>query len=319
MVIPQILLVIIFFHLNVDAKLPEFICQVDQDGGCRFENVILTKSQPNWQPVANTSDYSSVVDIQIQWSVIPVLTHDICRTFPSIKRFWLYSQHVEEIHENAFENCTKLEIIALVGNPLLTKVPRGLFKNTQRLGTLHIFDNQIQNFELGTFDNLTYLQYLDVKGNNLTIFQPKLLKNNRNLQKLLIYSNELSELDTERLLEYVPKLDYISFNDNEISCVRMVEMVKSLRSRKIYVATNTSIPKKMRYYTQQKVFKDYICNPDVSWSAAHYRKQKDTVHDDENIVKKVKELEERLSIIEEKLDAILVLLSRPSTTEGIPT
>lgn len=77
-----------------------------------------------------------------------------------------------------------------------------------------------------------------------------------------------------------------------------------------------SFPSKTRYYTQQKVFKDYVCNPDASWSAAHCRKNEDFVGKSavQALTEKVKEVENRLSSIEETLNKVLhiLLASLPS-------
>lgn len=171
---------VLFCITLVNAKLPTFMCQVDQYGGCLFNDIVLSESQPNWQPTANTSDYSLIKNVQFTGCVIPVLTSDICRTFRSITKFWLYSQHVRRIPADAFNNCTKLEIISIVGNPL-TKISENTFKKVQRLSTLHMFNNQIGHFDSATFDKLTQLEYLDVSGNNLTKFLADLLHKNRRL------------------------------------------------------------------------------------------------------------------------------------------
>lgn len=98
-----------------------------------------------------------------------------------------------------------------------------------------MFNNQIRHFDRSTFDKLTQLEYLDVR----TKFPADLLHKNRRLQNLLVYSNDLSDFHSEKLVELLPFFDYISFNDNEISYARMVEMVKHLKSKNIYVVTNT--------------------------------------------------------------------------------
>lgn len=126
--------------------------------------------------------------------------------------------------------------------------------------------------------------------NNVTEFSPELLRNNENLKQLDIYSNYLSDLEVEQLVEFLPNLLVLHFGDNEVSCMRLFEANKFLTSKKItlnYIGSS-----KIRYYPQETVFNGLKCNTDISWMVSNYRKE------NSKISQRIEKIDGKISIMD---------------------
>lgn len=185
---------------------------------------------------------------------------------------------------------------------MIERIPRATF-NKGQIAQIFLDGNRIQVLDCW-LQNLTRLTELSVSGNNLTEFDPRLVMYNHKLKILHLTSNDLSDLNVERIVKNHKKLKKLYFDDNEISCVRAVNIIKFLDSHN--VASNSFAKFKVRYYTQKGVFGQYKCNGDVEWMAANYRKN------DKNTMLKLleteKEIEKRLRTNEMRLQQIFLVL-----------
>jgi hypothetical protein len=229
---------------NISVKKPTFRC-FDVAYMCTFMNVILTEEEPEWDPVAESE--RPWISVQFKNSSISVFTNDVCRVFPKILYLHLAFTNIKEIRGDAFDGCSKLEGIGINSN-FITKL------------------------DINTFRSLQGLNYLELSGNNLTSFPMELIKNNPNLVNLILNSNELSDIEENKLLKYAPQLYDFGFDDNEISCVRVAEIDKNLKARG--VTFHTYLIVKQRYYQKMKV-NGHICLSDVDYAATLYRKNTD--------------------------------------------
>lgn len=246
---------------------PVFTCKRVGDV-CTFENVVLTSTNYNWAPTAD--NVNLVGNVKFTSSFMPVLTESLCDAFPALHTLQLYYLNIQEVAEGAFYNCRNLKVLKLHRNSIKGFHPN-TFSNTKNIKELYFPFNRIARFDLNTFQELQELTDLDLGGNNLTEFSPKLLQFNQKLVNLHLPYNDLSDLEVEKIVDSHPNLKLLRWEDNEVSCNRAVDALNYLRSKNIAYTIYTS-DYKVRYYPTQMVFDWFICNPDISWMAAEYRK-----------------------------------------------
>lgn len=204
-----------------------------------------------------------------------MITKNICETFPALIEIDLYRIDLAEIKPDAFYACANLTILLLQQNRI-KQIPSDAFGHLKNLELLQMSDNQLKELDSGLFANLPKLDHLDVSANNLTNFAPQLLQSNKALKHVALEANDLSDVAVEHLAEVLPNLKQLEFDNNEISCTRVVEITEFLLANQIHYNSMHQYTHKTRYYEQEilSLHKGLICNPDVSWMASNYRKQK---------------------------------------------
>lgn len=236
---------------------------------CTFSKVILNETHYEWIP---TSDDSDVVrTVEFSDSTMTVVTKGICEEFKFLRELKITGQNVEEIKEDAFHACYGLTILRLYINKI-KKIHANTFLYTKNLEQLELYENQIKKLgDYQIFSNLQNLTHLHFGRNNLTEFSPELIRYNKNLLHIYVYSNDLSELEVETILDFVPNLQRLSLDDNEISCTRLVQIFELLESKDIEFHLTANY--KVRYYPREIILGSLKCNPDISWMASNYRKE----------------------------------------------
>lgn len=250
------------------ADKPTFKCQLNERRICQFYNIHLNTTYFNWQPTAD--DPSTVRFIEFTESTIPVMTKDICETFPVLTFLDLYNVGIREITQGAFDSCSELSNLMLQRN-LLKRIPSRAFEKLTNLLMLNLKDNQLEQLDPGCFSKLSRLMFLDVAGNNLIDFSPQLVQQNTELTYLYVDSNYLSDVAVEKLVELLPIVQRIEFDDNAIRCSRVAEMNEFLIAEKI-----SFIPRRQFFYDQYRhrtefVYRGFSCKPDAVWYFSKYR------------------------------------------------
>lgn len=304
-----IILVIVSVFNGALSAGPTFQCFTNANNICVFDNVKLTESNAEWEPTSNTSA-PSVTKIQFTNSQIPVFSHSICRTFQVLEELLVPKLGIKTILEDAFHACVNVKVINCDNNDI-----EGLNWNTFRfnknLKRLSLAGNGLRNLDPMLFSGVPELEFLSVDRNNLTSFSSELLKGNNNLEVLRLDANEISDLDEDGLVKHLPNLKDIYFDLNEIACVRVVEIEQKLKVHGIVAHVNDGQISKFRYYPQEKVL-GLTCSPDISWSAAQYRKSKSgtTIESDSItlIQKDIEELRSEFGVFKEHLKNLEKLL-----------
>lgn len=223
---------------------------------CTISGLTLSLKNYTFFPVAYDSNH--VNKIEIKSSTVPVLTSDICTTFPKLKNFIAPEQHIEIIEDYAFNNCTELIEINLERNNI-HKLGKGVFSNAKQLQRLHILGASLEQFDTDLFSNLTELKQIVYGASGLKELPVVAIKNLKKLQYLYLYSNELSDLDAEGLIENLPNLKTIYINDNNFHCDRLIEIMAAFKAENIIVHDHTYTTYiKKRDYVPRKI-NNIIC------------------------------------------------------------
>lgn len=129
---PKTVVLVVLVLLNVlnsastaDTTRDKPIFRCTQSGThCTFSFIVLNSTHYEWQP---TSDYPEIVTfISLVGCIIPVVTKNICETFPALKVLRMDQMQLEEIKEDAFHACHELTTLHLNSN-LIKRVPKYTF------------------------------------------------------------------------------------------------------------------------------------------------------------------------------------------------
>lgn len=139
---------------------------------------------------------------------------------------------------------------------------------------IQLANNQISKINLKTFATLE-LELFNLAGNSLNVFPIEAFKKAQ-FRYLFLQSNELVDLDVEKLLNNFPRLNEgrFIFGDNNIACSRMEEINYLLkRSNIIYQPIEGFDPyyPKTRYYDEDEV-EGLPCIPEKAYSSMFFRK-----------------------------------------------
>lgn len=262
---------------------------------CTFSNI-----DRNWTP---SSDDPNIVEIvNFKESSIPVVTKDICDTFPFLKELFLDNVGVQEIQEDAFIYCTGLTKLDLKGNHIDQILPN-TFLYTKSLQKLDLSENKIKTLDKNLFSNLPELEVLALNQNFLTEFSSELIRNNKDLIHLYLYSNDLWDIEPAEIADSHSKLKTFSVDDNVLSCSKMIQIHQLLASKEIL---NDQVGNKVRDYPQETVFDGLKCNPDIAWMALNFRKGNS--ENDEAIKERLASMDRRLDTLEVKLEKVITVV-----------
>lgn len=212
---------------------------------CTISALNLTKSDYKIEPeVANPAD---VTELKLEGNV-PVLSNGICEALPNLKIFIANSLSVEEVDENAFQSCKKLTDVQLSYNKFIN-LRKNTFNGLNELQEILVLGGNLPVIDVD-LTNLKQLKLLLFSSLNITVFPADILREQKKLEELYLYSNNLFDLDIERILNFTSNLKYIHFVDNNFKCTRLKEILALFHEKNIQAG---------KYYLSEHLRKrDYI-------------------------------------------------------------
>lgn len=182
---------------------------------------------------------------------IEVLSKGICEMLPNLEVYLLWDLLIEEIEEDTFHACHKLQIL-IVHNATLSYIPKNLFKGLVNLESLRLAGGNLTTLDFDITDSKNLIQ-VAFYAFNLSVFRPEILREQRKLEHLRIMSNQLFNLDIDQILRNAPNMKKIDLADNNFKCSRLEEILDVLKAKNIE-ATSFIYPKmlKNRTYIPEK-------------------------------------------------------------------
>lgn len=232
-----LLLLIYFLSLTINTVPPSYHCQLSY-GYCTLTGITVTKERPEF--TINFSSSHPIEAIQIEDSFIPLLTSQICDTFPDIVTLNLNNVGIEVIEKDALKKCTSLKGFQSWNNPLQT-LDTHTFNHTVELRHLSITNSSIKELPEHVFDHLRQLRHLSLVNNHLSFDNPLVYKNLNKLEVLELYSNELLDLDDQAFVTYLPNLKKIYLNDNDFLCDRLVQIIEVFKNKGVLVDSTIKV------------------------------------------------------------------------------
>lgn len=245
-----------------------FTCHTDENDVCTFDGIQLNFDTYACFVPSSDKAHGLVQSISFKESKIPRLSRMLCRAFPRSTNLSMQYLGVEIIDADALIPCTRLIELNLKGNKI-TSLPLGLFERNLELISLNFGLNQIKEIHCSQFHGLRKLEKLALYSNNLYNFPFFSLKDSTKLKSLDLHTNFLSDLNVTELVQYLPKLERVSYDGNDVACDRVVEINEELSRNG--VETQFFHYRRDRYHEFTKV-EGILCLLDKDWSAVHYRK-----------------------------------------------
>lgn len=234
--------IIIIFFINVSptwqtganfmaasSQWVEYKCASLNGTHCSLHNINTTKDEPNFIIASNVPE--KVTTLAIWNSSIPILTEEVCRTFPKLHTFHACNSSITEITTVTFRSCRNLFMLDMRQNQL-TELKSGRFEDLKRLEKLDLSENRIKSIPVGIFVGLDKLHSLDLARNMLVLIDLEVFDPLKNLKKLYLGGNNLVIFDVDLILQQTP-ITRISIRDNDFECSHLFNVLQKLRNAKV--------------------------------------------------------------------------------------
>uniref|UniRef100_A0A3Q0T4D0 Nyctalopin n=1 Tax=Amphilophus citrinellus TaxID=61819 RepID=A0A3Q0T4D0_AMPCI len=135
----------------------------------------------------------NLTHIYLERNKIEAVAYNSLLGLGSLKYLNLQENHINVIHEQAFQDLAQLENLYLNDN-LLSDLPRLAFKGLSRLKMLNLGGNQLTNLSKTWFSDLVELEVLYLDRNQLLYIEEGAFENLTSLITLHLNSNNLTTL-----------------------------------------------------------------------------------------------------------------------------
>lgn len=242
----RVLLLVISCGVAISLEIPSFPCTVTDTSICTVSGIFQNETQLNF--ILTAPDVKGIDRVVIKASRIKFWTSDVCNSFPNLDKVTASRVGIEQFLTTSFANCTKLTHLDLSYNEI-KEIGVATFQLLQKLDTLYLYNN-----------NLTYFPADSIKGLN-------------QLKKLALISNEIFDIDEEKIKTNCPKLVDFWFNDNNLRCDRIVKIKETLR--RLNVSPFAYIAQARDRVEEVRKVEDIICLSDAQWVAAIHKSASD--------------------------------------------
>ena len=146
------------------------------------------------------------------------------------------SNSIEDVENESFSKCTKLEKIDLMENRL-EKITRDIFSgNFDELHEINLSFNAIESIETGSFDKLSNLKSIDLSSNCIQHLSSDLFKNCESLKHVHLDRNEIAKIELN-LFSAKTHLKLLNLSHNRLNFIPEFHM----KSIKQYVLSHNTI------------------------------------------------------------------------------
>lgn len=270
MVIFKIFFTITIFILRITAfsqEPPTYACDdLENPFSCTLTGIQVTRNKPDFYIIA--PEPNRVNFLLVNQSTIPFLTDNICSKFPELIDIVVRHVGIEELKDKAFKRCKDLKTIDLRGNNIQV-VPEKLLNGLKELKSIWLDNNMIKTFPDNMLIGLPRLLDVSFDQNRVKVFPYEMFKRNGLVRFLRFHSNDLLNLDEMRLMEALPNLESVAFNNNLLSCERHIELHEFFIRNGKYSQLQWS--ERQRFVKVRDLGK-LKCLEDVEWSALFYKR-----------------------------------------------
>ncbi|XP_065296658.2 protein toll-like [Dermacentor albipictus] len=164
-------------------------------------------------------------ELDLSYNEIEMISEDYLRGLPSLEKFLLISNKIKHLPRNLFRNTTRLKTVKLSNNQLSSI--DGLFDRQHRLEVLHLMGNFIRDTDSLVKSKLPNLKEVRLEKNNLSVIT-KFAPSNFRMRELILYHNSVTEIESRA---FMPLRDLVILNlaHNSLSFVN--ESIFSFRSK----------------------------------------------------------------------------------------
>lgn len=291
-------LVFVTFSSAALAQIPEFTCDISTAEECLLTGLNLTRDEPEFDIEVPLPAIPGLIrKFEIQDSTIPVLIiKRVCKELPLLWTIRVNNAEVEEVQSDTFEGCNRAIELYLTNNKIKTlpstmlnnmplnvvsfannsirEIPETLFssKNGFNFVGIKLSGNKLERLPDALFENVFSLGFLALSDNKFQEVPYQVLNSSAELTSFLIYSNDITSIDIDRILKASPALQYFEFNDNYLRCEEQLKLVEFLEEREIL--TGTLNVQRKRFVPIEEIGQ-IRCLGEVEWAAVYYNQRLD--------------------------------------------
>lgn len=219
--------------MALPSSCKKYTCEILTSASCALT---ISRDEKRIEPVS-TRSLSDFTEVHLKGEMI-ALTSDICKSFPNMKELQSRDHQMDEIEEDAFQTCKKLEYINFFNNSLKIKLKKNTFKGLVALTRLHYGYTNMGVLDVDMSDSKDLKEFV-MSRLNLTVYRPEMLRENTKLERLGLYCNRLLNVDIELITKYAPNLKTIDLQDNNFKCSRLLHILAVTKSKNINARTFT--------------------------------------------------------------------------------
>lgn len=230
------------------SSTANFRCNLDENTqSCCFKNVKLPSSKCRFQ--LSSAENSNVTKISFVSSQLRHICTDICQFFPNLEEIDLSYSAIKHIDAVAFRSCRNLKSLNLYGN-IIKRLPGNVFLSLGTLQALNLGFNRFKCLDAQIFEPLVNLKTLNLCCGPLENLPVSFLRESQSLEELLIYGNDLDNVDVESIVQNLPHLQVLDYRGNELECPRVQAINGLLNTRGILLNSGREFCPRERFYTK---------------------------------------------------------------------
>lgn len=255
-------------------EIPEIACTfeiAEAESVCYYQGLNLDQSNYRFQPVAEAP--KNITILIVTNSTLAGFSREFCDTFPNLRQISTIGVGLEILDADALESCNDLRYLQAFDNHI-TDLPEQFFRYNRVIQEIDFHDNKIKHIHPTQFRGLKRLNALTLSSNEIEEFPVDSITDT-SLLTLELQTNDITYLDVESIVDKLPNLQVIGYQNNELACVRVVEFNKMTEERNIHIIRRAE--ERIRYH-DTLVVDGITCLPDVSWAAVEYRRLKEQDH-----------------------------------------
>lgn len=214
-------------------QLPVVNCDNWKPNHCIISEINVTKANSRFQVYNPNPELIYQIIIEGPAAHVEWLSGDICNYFPELTGISMNYIGLQGFTNDAFVACQKLEFFNMQGG-LFEEVPVNIFQENRNLLTFQLFDTPIKRILPNQFHAHPNLVLVHIGVSQLEVFPVESIRSDI-FQALHVYSSNLKDFPAEELLQRFPILKFTTFNDNDIKCSRVDELIKIFNARQVEI------------------------------------------------------------------------------------
>ncbi|KAJ8707261.1 hypothetical protein PYW08_011395 [Mythimna loreyi] len=224
-------------------------------------------------------------EIDLSYNEIPVLTHDLTLGAQKVKKLNLAGNYINDIRNNVLGNLTSLEVLDLSHNnlkDLISRTSEIKFSFPENITELHLRNNSLQTLPIDNIMSAKQLKLLDVRQNELTSFEPKLVRKVRHEGLEVLFQGNSLKCDcfTRPLKHYLnhmrPSLLQSDEKYQNLTCAEPItlqnENILTVDEDRLLCSGNTEVDTMILEHSNtdgESAF-DFVSEPDLAFRDIQY-------------------------------------------------
>lgn len=245
-----------FFLISFSITYGAINCRLNSRNWCVFYNISTNNTHSFFEP--SYPDRSNVELIAFNYSMIPILTSELCETFPKLRSLALDECFLNQIQDAALSSCTNLVGFDIRDN-FVTEINPYLFVNNSKIRRIDFSYNKLKHIDVKMFRSTKNLEILLLINNYLFHFDvvgiPKLEK----LRELYLNFNNLLDLDEKVLINRFPKLKRLGLKGNLFECQNLDSMIKVINKSDVKLETHLKHPRTRYLPYKTREINEIVC------------------------------------------------------------